>query len=313
MRRCDEMGDGVAISILTFRRRDHLARSLDSVYAHKREFDEILVIDNAAEKPLEEWLEKSFPGVRYLAMPYNGGCDGRNTALREMRASVLITLDDDVELVSGDCVATVRDAFERDSDLACLNFKVLDPKGHVLGREWCHPRPLSDASHEFETCFILEGACALRREVVLEAGGYPANFFLGHEGVDLAYRLINRGKRILYSPKVEVKHYAASEERPGWRLYYYNTRNGIWIAYRFFRWPSAIGDALENTAKMAFFALRAGHLRAHLKGFLDGLREMPNIGREPLTASSLARLKTIRSQRVPLLGRIRRHLHERIL
>jgi GT2 family glycosyltransferase len=312
LRRCDEMGDRVAISILTFRRRDHLARSLNSVYRHRREFDEILVIDNAAEKTLKEWLEKSFPGVRYVPMPYNGGCDGRNAALREMRAPMLITLDDDVELVSGDCVATVRDAFERHSDLACLNFKVLDREGHVLGREWCHPRPLSDASHEFETCFILEGACALRREAVLEAGGYPANFFLGHEGLDLAYRLINRGKRILYSPKIQVKHYAAPEERPGWRPYYYNTRNGIWIAYRFFSWPSAIGDALENTAKMAFFAFRAGHPLAHLEGFLAGLWGMPNVGREPLTAGALARLKVIRSRRVPLLGRIRRHLNERI-
>lgn len=307
------MKDRVAVSILTFRRRDHLARSLNSVYALKNEFDEILVVDNAAEKSLAEWLESNFPGVRYLPMESNAGCDGRNAALRETRASVLITLDDDVELVSRDCLGTVREAFARDSDLACLNFQVLDPEGRVLGREWCHPRPIGDASQEFETCFILEGACALRRDAVLEAGGYPANFFLGHEGLDLAYRLINRGKRILYSPAIQVKHHVASEQRPGWRVYYYYTRNGLWIAYRFFSWPSAICDALENTAKMAFFALRAGHMPAHIRGVLAGLREIPNISREPLTSSSLVRLKAIRSHRVPLWGRIRRHLQERAL
>lgn len=306
------MTTSVALSILTFRRRDHLARSLRSAHALGNDLSEIVVVDNAAETSLADWLRNNFPNVRYLPMKVNAGCDGRNAALREVRAQVLITLDDDVELVSAN-VARLRQAFDSDADLACVNFQVLGPEGDVLEREWCHPRPISHATREFETCFILEGACALRRSAVLEAGGYPAKFFIGHEGLDLAYRLINRGKRIVYHPAIQVKHHVAPEERPGWRVYYYYTRNGLWIAYRFFSGPAAVWDALENTSKMAFFALRAGHLPALVSGLIAGVREIPATAREPLSRTALARLKAIRSERATLWRRVERHLRERIL
>ena len=104
----------------------------------------------------------------------------------------------------------------------------------MLERDWCHPRPISHAAREFETHFILEGASALSREKVLSVGGYPAEFFLGHEGVDLGYRLIGAGYRVVHTPRVSTTHHAAIEHRPDWRVYYYYTRNGIWVSYRSF-------------------------------------------------------------------------------
>lgn len=307
------MSKGVAIAILTYRRPPHLARALASARAQVNEVAEIIVVDNGADPTLERWLSEVYPEVRYLAMPLNGGCEGRNAALGEAQAPLVITIDDDVELLGTDCAARVQTAFDRDPALACLNFKIVNSMGQVVQRDWCHPRPISHASLPFETYFILEGACALRRRFVVEAGGYPPNFFLGHEGLDLAYRLIDRNLRVTYSPEICVVHHAAVEQRPGWRLYYYYTRNGIWIAYRHFPPLQAIAYGLENTAKMAFFAIRAGQFRAHLRGLAAAMRELQHIERRPLSAASRRRLKAIRAQRVPLLGRVQRHLKERIL
>ena len=191
------MSRAVTISILTYKRHQHLRRALASVLPYADQVAEIIVVDNAAEPELKSLLAAEYPDVRYIAAPSNGGCEGRNIGLRAAATPIVITLDDDVELSSPDCIAEVETAFSRDPRLACLNFTVTGVDGKVLERDWCHPRPISHASREFETHFILEGASALNREKVLSVGGYPAEFFLGHEGVDLSYRLIGGGYRVI--------------------------------------------------------------------------------------------------------------------
>jgi len=305
--------DSIAIALLTYRRPAYLEQALVSATAQEGGVQEILVVDNAADAELRSWLQERFPKVRYIAAPYNGGCEGRNVALRAAHASIVITIDDDVELVGTDCVARIRDAFARDATLACLNFKILTPAGTVTQRDWCHPRPIADSSEHFETYFILEGECAVRREAVLAVGGYSARMFLYHEGLDLAYRLIDRGFRIEYTPEIAVIHHVAPDAGRAPRFYYCSARNGIWIAYQYLPAGSAVLDVLEHTAKMTFFAARAGHLRAHLRGCVAALRELPKLNRQPLKRTSMARLRAMSARRLSLAGRVRRHLKERIL
>jgi GT2 family glycosyltransferase len=295
------MSRAVAISILTYKRHQHLRRALASALRYADQVAEIIVVDNAAEPELKSLLAAEYPNVRYIAAPSNAG------------TPIVITLDDDVELSSPNCIAEVEAAFSRDPRLACLNFTVTGADGRVQERDWCHPRPISHASREFETHFILEGASALSREKVLSVGGYPAEFFLGHEGLDLGYRLIGSGYRVVHTPRVSTTHHAAIEHRPDWRLYYYYTRNGIWVAYRSFPPMMAVSRVLAHLATMGFFSLRAGQVRAYLRGCVDGVRGLSRMGRRNLDADSLRHVREIRSERVPLFGRIQRHLRERIL
>jgi GT2 family glycosyltransferase len=144
-------------------------------------------------------------------------------------------------------------------------------------------------------------------------GGYPAEFFLGHEGVDLGYRLIGAGYRVVHTPLVSTTHYAASEHRPDWRVYYYYTRNGIWVAYRSFPPVMAISRVFAYLATMGFFSLRANQIPAYLRGCVDGMRGLSRMDRHNLDADSLKHVREIRSERVRLFGRIQRRFRERIL
>ena len=307
------MSHAVTISILTYKRHHHLWRALASALPYADQVAEIIVVDNAAEPDLKSLLAAEYPMVRYIAAPSNGGCEGRNIGLRAAGSPIVITLDDDVELSSSNCIAEVESAFSRDPQLACLNFTVTGVDGKVLERDWCHPRPISHASREFETHFILEGACALSRQKVLSVGGYPGEFFLGHEGLDLGYRLIGSGYRVVHTPRVSTTHHAAIEHRPDWRVYYYYTRNGIWAAYRSFPPAMAISRVLAYLATMGFFSLRAMQVRAYLRGCVDGVRGLSRMDRRNLDADSLKHVREIRSERVPLFGRIQRRLREKIL
>ena len=307
------MSRAVTISILTYKRHQHLRRALASALPYTDQVAEIMVVDNAAEPELRRMLAAEYPGVRYIAAPSNGGCEGRNIGLRSAGTPIVITIDDDVELSSSNCIAEVETAFSRDPQLACLNFTVTGIDGKVLERDWCHPRPISHASREFETHFILEGASALSREKVLSVGGYPAEFFLGHEGGDLGYRLIGSGYRVVHTPRVTTTHHAASEHRPDWRVYYYYTRNGIWVAYRSFPPVMATTRVLAYLVTMGFFSSRAMQVPAYLRGCVDGVRGLSRMDRRNLDADSLKHVREIRSERVPFLGRVQRHFRERIL
>jgi GT2 family glycosyltransferase len=307
------MSRAVTISILTYKRHQHLRRALASALPYADQVAEILVVDNAAEPELKSILAAEYPNVRYIPAPSNGGCEGRNIGLRAAVTPIVVTLDDDVELSSPDCIAAVEAAFSQDPKLACLNFTVIGVDGKVLERDWCHPRPISHATREFETHFILEGACALSREKVLSVGGYPAEFFLGHEGVDLSLRLIRAGYRVVHTPRVSTTHHAADEHRPDWRSYYYYTRNGIWASYRSFPPAMATSRVLAYLAEMGFFSLRAGQVPAYVRGFMDGVRGLSRIDRHSLDREQLRHVREIRSERVPFFGRIQRRLREKIL
>jgi len=307
------MSHAVSISILTYKRHQHLRRALESARRFADQAAEIIVVDNAAEPELKALMEAEYPDVRYIAAESNAGCEGRNIGLRAATTPIVITIDDDVELSSANCIAEVEAAFSRDPKLACLNFTVTGVDGKVLERDWCHPRPISHASREFETHFILEGASALSCEKVLAVGGYPAEFFLGHEGGDLGYRLIGAGYRVMHTPRVSTTHHAAIEHRPDWRVYYYYTRNGIWVAYRSFPPVMATTRVLAYLVTMGFFSLRAMQVPAYLRGCVDGVRGLSRMDRHNLDAASLRHVREIRSERVPLFGRIQRRLRERIL
>ncbi|HVN64761.1 MAG TPA: glycosyltransferase [Candidatus Binataceae bacterium] len=307
------MNPSSSIAILTYRRHNHLERAIKAALRYSGRVADILVIDNAADPATRRLVESEFPAVRYVPAPYNGGCEGRNIALREAQTPILITLDDDVELQGDDSIALVDAAFEKNDRLACLNFRVIGAGGDISARDWCHPRPIDHCGREFETYFILEGASAHRREATLAAGGYPAGFFLGHEGVDLAFRLIDCGYRIMYTPDISAMHHVAVESRPGWSTYYFFTRNNLWITYRYFPPLEMLYASAASTAKMAFVAARAQHMGAWLRGLADGLRSLPRLKRVPLSRDSLSRLKMIRADRPPLSARISRHLGERLL
>src|SRR5437879_12703283 len=105
----------VSIAILTYRRPAYLERAIVSAQSQRGNIDENLVVDNAADEELRSWLNLRFPSVRYLPMSYKARCDGRNVALREARAPIVITIVDDVELCVEDFADGVIMSFEQDS------------------------------------------------------------------------------------------------------------------------------------------------------------------------------------------------------
>jgi GT2 family glycosyltransferase len=276
----------------------------------------VLAVDNGSTDGSAEMVRHEFPDVRLVALPDNLGAAARNTGVAAASGDIVLTLDNDVRLTSPDDVERTVQAFARHPRAAVVNFMILGPDGRLSHRDWCHPRDAATwAGCEFPTAYVLEGASACRRAAFLEAGGYWPPFFIGHEGLDLALRLLDRGWDLIYTPMVRVRHLVDATVRPAGRIYYTFTRNAVWVALRNHRPAAALGALAQDLGLMAFCALRAGHGRAFVQGLRDGLRGAPAAlaARRPLSPATYQRLRDLHARRPGLARRALRHLRERLI
>jgi glycosyltransferase involved in cell wall biosynthesis len=212
----------LSIIIPTFNRRDLLLKALagyDRQTAHG-DILEILVIDDgstdATPAAVAKYAETSRLAVRCLVNPKKGQASARNQGIRAACGSLILLADDDIvpapNLVS-EHVGWLR---QHSAD----NFAVL---GHVNWAPEIHPTPFMEwlgtdgvlfgfrrlspgeevGPHYFYSCNI-----SFKRDFLIREGMFDENFrAYGYEDIELGYRLISKGLRVLYNPAAIGFHY----------------------------------------------------------------------------------------------------------
>jgi len=305
----------VSIAILNYQRRDALRAALEAARAQRHPV-EILAVDNASTDGSAEMVRDEFPDVRLVRLPENIAAAARNVGVAAAKGDVVVTLDNDVRFTTPDDVTRILGVFERHPRAAVVDFMIVGPDGRLSRRDWCHPRDAETWGElEFATDYVLEGASACRREAFLAAGGYWAPFFIGHEGWDLALRLVGAGHELVYTPEVRVRHLVDASVRPSSRIYYTFTRNALWVALRNLPAPAAAASIARDLSLMAFASVRAGELGAFRRGVTDAVRgaRAALATRRVLSRDSRARLAEIRRLKPGLIARARRHARERLI
>lgn len=305
-----------SISILNYQRRDALRQALEAARSQRDAVLEIIAVDNASTDGSGEMVLDEFPDVRLVRLPHNIGAAARNAGVEAAKGDVVFTLDNDVRFSTADDVSRALAVFERHPRAAVVDFMIVDATGGLSRRDWCHPRDAHRwAAHEFATDYVLEGASACRREAFLAAGGYWPPLFIGHEGWDLAFRLLDAGHDLVYTPDVRVRHMVDPSVRPSSRIYYQFTRNAVWVALRHHRSARAVRSIAQDLALMGFAAWRAGELGAYRRALVDAAHGARRAlaTRAPLAPETYARLAAIRALKPGVVARVRRHVRERLI
>ena len=275
------------------RRPEELRRALDSLLAQRGVELEIVVVGNA-------WEPTGLPpGVRAVGSAENLGIPaGRNLGVPHVGGGLLFFLDDDASLASPDALAAVARRFEADPEVGLLQLRV-EPRepGGARSRDWVPRLRNGDPARSSDITAVWEGAVAIRRHVFEAVGGWPADFRFVHEGVDLAWRVMDAGHRVAYAGDVVALHPSPSG-RPHGYSFYFGARNRAWLARRHL--PVPLGALY-----VAGFALRTlprlrsrQDMREAARGYRDGLRG-PLDGRRPLRGRTLWRMT--RAGRPPIL------------
>lgn len=304
------MKDKISISlvILTCNRKESIIASLEDLLLQKRQPDEIIVVDNHSSDDTDTYIREHFESVKLLRMEQNIGCAGRNHGIKVARGEIVVTLDDDIFFEDSESLCKLEKLFQKDPRIVVVNFKVLDfETREMLAFNWFHPYKMEEYwDRSFPTDYISEGAVAFRKQIFHEVGYYPEAFFISHEGPDLAYRILDSGYELNYSPQIGVLHRCDKNQRTSWRNTYYDTRNQIWLAVRNLPFRYAMVHIIYRTMTTFLFAVRRRQLGWYAKAIWDGFA---GIGkqlqfRHPIRIATMRRIRRIQAHKPGFLYKI---------
>ena len=211
-------------------RPDELARGLASLAAQRGVALDTVVVGNG-------WAPTGLPkGVRALALADNLGIpEGRNRGAAAVAGDWICFLDDDASIPSPTFLADAIAKIVDDPSIGLLQPRVVDPSGTANPRRWIPRIRKGDPEHSSNVFSVWEGATLLPRAVFDAAGGWGGPYFYAHEGIELAWRVWDQGKRVLYAGDLVANHPAIDPAR---HEYYYrlNARNRVWLAKRNLPW-----------------------------------------------------------------------------
>jgi GT2 family glycosyltransferase len=261
-------------------RPEDLRRGLQSLHDQTGVTLDTVVVGNG-------WDPRTLPGglpagVAPLALPENLGIPaGRNAGVARVTGDFLFFLDDDASLGSPTFLADAVELIHADPSIGLIQPRVVDPSGVASPRRWIPRIRKGDPTHSSPVFSCWEGAVLLPRHTFGEAGGWADPFFYAHEGIELAWRVWNTGRRAWYAGELVAHHPVIQQTR---HAYYYrlNARNRVWLARRNLPLPLIPLYVGAWTAIQALrFARRPAGARAWLAGWREGWRADPG-GRRPL-------------------------------
>ncbi len=283
----------LSVLIVSWNSREQLARTLPALLPELGEGDELIVVDNDSTDGTPEAVEALAPRARLVRSGRNAGFAAAcNEGAALAGGDLLVILNPDAAPLPGFGEAIRRPWLEErgwsawQALVAARGATEVNSAGnpvHFTGIVWagCHGRPISAAPPAGEVA-ALSGAClAIPRRTWEEAGGFPPEFFLYHEDVDLSLRLRLAGGRIGIEPSAVVDHdYEFGANRQKWR---WLERNRWACLIRLYPAPLLwlLAPALLAT-ELALIpaAIAGGWWRQKLAADLDLLRWLPRLLRE---------------------------------
>jgi GT2 family glycosyltransferase len=282
------------VVLTTGSRPDELRRALESLLGQEGVETDVVVVGNGWEP---EGLPYRVSGVGLredVGIPA-----GRNAGVPHAEGDLLFFLDDDASLEDPYALARVTARFRSDPCLGLLQLRVLARDGGPAVRDWVPRLRVGDPARSSELTAVWEGAVAMPRALFEQVGGWPSDFRFVHEGIDLAWRVMDAGYRVQYAGDIAVSHPSPSPApaRHGYSLYY-GMRNKVWLARRHLPLPLGalyvLGFAVRGVPRLR----SRGDARALAKGLRDGLR-VPCGPRRTLRARTLWRMT--RAGRPPII------------
>jgi N-acetylglucosaminyl-diphospho-decaprenol L-rhamnosyltransferase len=243
----------VSVVIVSFNARSDLECCLESLRPPPPQAShEILVVDNNSTDGSAE-SARGVPGVRVFQQAINVGfARANNAGIRASTGTALLLLNSDTIVPPG-AIDRLLAALDAEPDVAIVGPRLVDGSGRAelsFGRmigplnEWRQKRAARRANVESLTRQRrypdwVSGACLLVRRSDAEAVGLlDERYFMYAEDVDFCAAVRARGRRVLFTPEVEIVHQrgrsaaaAPAETRAAYRrsqIAFYEKHHPFW-------------------------------------------------------------------------------------
>tara|TARA_B100001029_G_scaffold116456_1_gene96501 strand:- start:18163 stop:19065 length:903 start_codon:yes stop_codon:yes gene_type:complete len=274
----------ISVIIVNWNRLDDMNETLSSLQTQIYKNYEIVVVDNGSTDGSLEMIENKYPYVKLIKSDKNLGCEGGfNLGMENSIGDIFFYLDSDASL-SNDVLERVSVEFNKNSKLGILDPRIVNPHNNSIINE---PKNWPLKNH-FTGC-----AAAIRSSVIEKIGMRPAEYFIYTSEADLSLRTIDANYTIEHFSDIVAFHRESPKKRLSSKFYYYYTRNGLWLIWKFYPFFPAIKETiihlLYNFIK-SLLALSPWHF---FSGLYEGIRDFKKYSldkRRPIDLYNDARL-----------------------
>lgn len=213
---------------------------------------EIIVVDNASNAGVIEYMQSAFPQVKFILSEKNLGFSKANNLGIEYASSDQILILNPDTIISD---IVIQKALSLLSDeVGAVAVKMMDGKGDYLPES---ARGFPDLKSSFlkmlgfkkssnyymepdaDHCIeVMSGACMFFNKAVYnEIGGLDERYFMYGEDIDISYQLCKAEKKIKYIDSEEIIHFKGrSSVKSNWRYQtaFYNAMKLYW--QKNFKW-----------------------------------------------------------------------------
>jgi GT2 family glycosyltransferase len=283
----------LSVLVVSHENRDDLQKTLPALLPELGDDDELIVVDNKPGDGSAEAVRELAPRARIVTMGRNTGfAGGINAGAEAAAGELLVILNPDAAPQPGFGEA-IRRPWVEERGWSAWQALVADGEGrcvnsagnpvHFTGIVWAggHGLPLAEAPPAGEVT-AASGAClAIPLTEWRRVGGFPAEFFMYHEDVDLSVRIRAAGGTVGIEPTAVVAHdYEFGANAQKW---FWLERNRLAFLVRTFPGSllALLAPALLAT-ELALLPVAAagGWGREKLRADLAFLRWLPRLLRE---------------------------------
>lgn len=209
----------ISVVMPTVGRRDSVLRALTAL-AHQdippEEFEVVVSVDGSSDETVRSLETFSSPyAIQVVTGPRRGRAGACNAALERAKGDVVVILDDDMEPAPS-CLR-LHAAHHTGEATVCVmgGVPIRADRGSPSATRYMawkferHLANLAQPGHEFALRDFYSGNTSLRRDVLVDAGGYDEEYTLyGNEDLELSLRLRAAGVRLVYDgDALAYQHY----------------------------------------------------------------------------------------------------------
>lgn len=236
----------IEIIVITYNRPEdtlELLENLCSLEDAVTYLEKIILLNNASTSDysrVENFInnQSSIP-IHYIQSNKNLGVTaGRNYALQFSQTPIIVFLDDDALLEDNNTLKNILQAFEKKSpqnrETGLVSFRVLYYPSLVPQINALPHKKVDKYLHQdfFATYYFAGGAHAIKRDLLLQLGGLPEDFFYGMEEYDISYRLLEAGYGIVYDASITMLHKESplgrTTKKEKWQMMWLNKCRVAW-------------------------------------------------------------------------------------
>lgn len=267
------------IVIITQNRKDDLRKSLKSAIEQEGDF-ELLVLDDGSHDGTSAMLRDEFPRVRVERFDDGAGLAARrNDAIALANGDIIVSIDDDAVFTSPRTVAGTVDDFDHPR-IAAVAMPFID-----VGITPEVQQRAPDADDTWLAPVYRGTANAVRRDVLVEVGGYTPEIQWVGEEWDVCLKMMNAGY-VIRLGHAEPIHHFTSPKRSSRLIDVYYRRNELLICWMYFPFPWNVVYMLGYVVKGIQRGVKVGRTRNMFDGMRLGLRRCLLTGRRPVNRAA---------------------------